>query len=600
MAKKDILIADAQKLLQKGQVDRAIKGYQEAVALDPADLRVRQRLAELLARANRLAEARAEFETVGKSLTAGGFYLKAIAVYKQLERLFPDDIEVVLTLADLNQRHGLLPNALAEYKRAFDHFEAAGNPGEGARVLGLMQKADPQNVNIRLKHAEILYQAGDREGALQAFNALAGILIDRKDSIAFARLAVKMGQLFEDQQGFTARIIKEKITAGGAEQAVQILQALLREAPQDIACWRLVIEACHRLEQWERLKMACRHLIQLYPSDIMPREYLIRCLLRENRPDEAQRLLREYETPFRDAGAYRILRELYQELAALTPVDPALLQELARRCEAAEEASRLVVQETPTVAPEVSAFVDAVDEEDESFPALPVWEDEQTPEAAGTAAAAADSPSETVPAAPDGGLQPPDEELFEIDVDLEDADAVDSRAVSGENWFETVSGIFDTVRTDTGAVRFGGELENADYQSHFDLGVAFREMGLFDDAIAEFRLAAAGPGARVRCLAMQGACLREKGELAVAENALRALLSSPGLSVDEEVTVEYELALTLQRLGRGDESRMLLEEVERACPGFRDTALLLQDAAEGGDDASLDFSDEDLQGFDLK
>lgn len=591
--KKETLIAEAQKLLQKGQADRAIKGYQEAVALDPADLRVRQRLAELLVRANRLAEARTEFETVGTRLATGGFNLKAIAVYRQLERLFPDDIEIVLTLADLNRCHGLLPNALAEYKRAFDHFEVAGNSAEGARVLGLMQQADPQNVNIRLKHAEVLYQAGDREGALSAFNALAGILIDRRDSAAFARLAVKMGQLFDDQQEFTARILREKIIGGGAEQAVQILQALLREAPQDVACWRLVIEACHRLEQWERLKQACRHLLHLYPSDIMPREYLVRCLLRENDATEAHRLLREYEPLFRDAGACRILLELYRELDAQAAVDPAFLQELARQCAAAEEAARPAAPESPAAAPAQPALVAVADEDDEAFPALPVWEDEQGPETDAAAVAVVSG---------GGGLQPPDEELFEIDVDLEEGDAVDGRAVSGENWFETVSGIFDTVRTDTGTVKFGGGLENADYQSHFDLGVAFREMGLFDDAIAEFRLAAAGPGARVRCLAMQGACLREKGEPGVAEHALRTLLASPDLSVDEEVSVKYELALTLHDLGRGDESRAVLEEVERACPGFRDTALLLQGAAGagGGDESALDFSDEDLQGFDLK
>jgi len=618
VAHKETLIADAQKLLQKGQMDKAIKGYQEAAALDPGDIRVRQRLAELLVRANRLEEARAEFDAVGKNLSANGFYLKAIAVYKQIERLFPDDIGTVLTLADLNQRHGLLPNALADYKRAYDHYEAASNPVEGAKVLGLMQKADPQNVNIRLKHAEVLYQAGDRDASLQAFSTLAGLLIDRKDSAAFARLAVKMGQMFEDQDGFTARIIKEKITAGGAEQAVQILQALLKEAPQDITCWRLVIEACHRLEQWERLKMACRHLIQLYPSDIMPREHLIRCLLRENSTDDARRLLYEYEPLFREAGALRILKELYLELDAQAAVDAELLRTIVRDCEAAEAAARADLaskpgasSDLPAVSPAASACADAVDEEDDVFPALPVWDDQPAEEEKaheivleGTVPVVSDTPA-TVSLMVDTGdvVRALEDDPFEIEVDLDDGlepDAADSRTHSGEDWFETVSGIFETIRTDAGAVKFGGELESADYQSHFDLGLALREMGLFDDALAEFRQAAAEPSRRIRCLAMQGACLREKGEASIAENALRTLLVSPELTPEDEAMVKYELALTLQVLGNNDESVRLLEDVDQLCPGFRDVTSRSTDTAETETPHGLDFSDDDLLDFDLK
>lgn len=621
MTHKETLIADAQKLLQKGQMDKAIKGYQEAVALDPGDIRVRQRLAELLVRANRFEEARTEFEAVGKNLSANGFYLKAIAVYKQIERLFPDDISTVLTLADLNQRHGLLPNALAEYKRAFDHYEAAKNPAEGAKVLALMQKADPQNVNIRLKHAEVLYQAGDRDASLQAFSTLAGLLIDRKDSTAFARLAVKMGQMFEDQDGFTARIIKEKITSGGAEQAVQILQSLLKEAPQDITCWRLVIEACHSLEQWERLKMACRHLIQLYPSDIMPREHLIRCLLRENSTDEASRLLYEYEPLFRDAGALRILKELYLELDAQAPVDTEILSAIIRDCEAAEAAAMVdpgskpgTPPDLPAVSAAASACAEAVDEEDEVFPALPVWDDQPAAEEEKTdeipleevasASAVSDTPV-TVSIMADSGdvVRALEDDPFEIEVDLDDGleqDVADSRTHTGEDWFETVSGIFETIRTDAGAVKFGGELESADYQSHFDLGLAFREMGLFDDALAEFRQAAVEPSQRIRCLAMQAACLREKGESPVAENALRTLLVSSELTPQEAATVKYELALTLQVLGNSDEAARLFEEVDQLCPGFRDVASLSKDTAGMELSHSLDFSDDDLLEFDLK
>ena len=67
MANKDSLIADAQKLLQKGQTDKAITCYQEALKADPGDQRLRQRLAELLVKYRRFDEARKEFEQIGRA-----------------------------------------------------------------------------------------------------------------------------------------------------------------------------------------------------------------------------------------------------------------------------------------------------------------------------------------------------------------------------------------------------------------------------------------------------------------------------------------------------------------------------------------------------
>ena len=115
-SKKDKHLDSAQKFLIKGQVDRAIREYEQAVTLDPKDVRVRQKYAELLVRANRKNEALREFEVIGKFYADNGFFLKAIAVYKQIQKIDPTNSGTSLTLATLNEKQGLVGNALAEYK----------------------------------------------------------------------------------------------------------------------------------------------------------------------------------------------------------------------------------------------------------------------------------------------------------------------------------------------------------------------------------------------------------------------------------------------------------------------------------------------------
>ncbi len=64
-------------------------------------------------------------------------------------------------------------------------------------------------------------------------------------------------------------------------------------------------------------------------------------------------------------------------------------------------------------------------------------------------------------------------------------------------------------------------LESDDYQAHYDLGVAFKEMGLLDEAIAEFQKALRSPEGRLRTSEALGMAFFEKGQYAVGESVLR-------------------------------------------------------------------------------
>src|SRR6266568_1489975 len=122
-SKKDKLIEEAQRLALRGQLDKAIRTYEQVIALDPSAIIQRQRLAELLVKAGRIDGARSEFEAIGRHYSSNGFYLKAIAVYKKLQVMFPGDTAITLILAGLNEKHGLVANALAEYKQVYDYYE---------------------------------------------------------------------------------------------------------------------------------------------------------------------------------------------------------------------------------------------------------------------------------------------------------------------------------------------------------------------------------------------------------------------------------------------------------------------------------------------
>ena len=79
--------AQAQKYVIKGQTDKAIKEYLTLYEDDPGDLKVSQKLGDLYIKKGDKDGARKYSQPVIDDYSHKGFYLKAIAVLKQLLRL---------------------------------------------------------------------------------------------------------------------------------------------------------------------------------------------------------------------------------------------------------------------------------------------------------------------------------------------------------------------------------------------------------------------------------------------------------------------------------------------------------------------------------
>src|SRR6266516_767567 len=104
-------------------------------------------------------------------------------------------------------------------------------------------------------------------------------------------------------------------------------------------------------------------------------------------------------------------------------------------------------------------------------------------------------------------------------------------------------------------------IDEADFQSHYDLGVAFKEMGLVDEAIAELQKALRAPEGKLRSSEALGVCFIEKGAHGVAESILRRALELTAAGDQERVGILYWLGRALEALGKKAEARDLYGRV---------------------------------------
>jgi tetratricopeptide (TPR) repeat protein len=115
-------------------------------------------------------------------------------------------------------------------------------------------------------------------------------------------------------------------------------------------------------------------------------------------------------------------------------------------------------------------------------------------------------------------------------------------------------------------------VEAEDYEAHYDLGVAYKEMGLIDEAIAQFQQALRDPGQRVRSYEALGQCFVEKEQYPIAAALLQRAIEVPGSDDQQLVGVLYLLGFATEQLGRPAEAVPYYLRVFAVDIEFRDVA----------------------------
>jgi tetratricopeptide (TPR) repeat protein len=120
------------------------------------------------------------------------------------------------------------------------------------------------------------------------------------------------------------------------------------------------------------------------------------------------------------------------------------------------------------------------------------------------------------------------------------------------------------------------EIGDTDLEARYHLGIAYKEMGLFDEAVTEFRLAMRKPELFVGAGSLLADTLAGRSDFDGAIAVLEAILAASTAGGDVERDVRYHKAVLLENAGRRDEARETFREIQEEAPGYRDVEARLR------------------------
>ena len=223
----------AEKYLEMGKIAAAIKEYCQIVAVEPDDFTTLNMLGDLYTRVGNPVEAVSCFRRIAEHYREQGFGLKAIAMYRKIDRLQPHNVEIATHLADLYAQQDLVVEARAHYLTIVEAHNRSGATKSALEVLQKIADLDPQNTQIRIKLANGYLKEGLKQEAAAAFTAAGRSLLGRGTFDEALEAFSEALQISPSDYATLKGIVAAHTARGTADEAAETLERALANNSDD-------------------------------------------------------------------------------------------------------------------------------------------------------------------------------------------------------------------------------------------------------------------------------------------------------------------------------------------------------------------------------
>lgn len=553
-ADKNKILQSANLLAARGQFDKALAEWKKLLADSPNDGSIHNSIGDLHLKRNAPGEAIEAYLQAGAAFRAAGSALKAIAVYKKILKLDPTHYKAYHNLGQLNAERGLINNAVSDYLMLSKLYLEEGAIREALAVYRTIVNLDPGNLDAKRRLAELCFQENLRDEAIRTYLQLGREYVAQQQ-VEKAREVYSAVLKIDPNNDKAQRFLKDPFAA--LQDAELLMRsgasAFSTEADRHPSLEQAVRQI--NAGQYSEAEFLLSDLLSSQPGDPEVCRLLAMLHLKRGELTVALSEIQFLAEAAMRAEDYALAESMIQEYLRVDPRCVPLLELLGSVFEHKGERESAAVQygraievlleqpdpELPTRAAELYEKIRTI---------APVSQ-------IATQLASRFSPASSTPSS----LAAADPELPQEEcASLEEAGSLATPAGEAGR----------SVRALTAAEPPKPPSEEI-YKIHYELGVAYKNMGMLSEAIEEFNVAVDGHDVFLDAVSMLSTCLKEQGAVQSAIERLEQALSDARCVGEKSISIRYEL-------GALYESEGLLEkavETFSAIPNFLDVPVRL-------------------------
>jgi len=284
------IIEQAEKHVRAGRVKEAIGEYEKLALTDPQDVGTLNIIGDLYIRLGHTDRAVRSFLKVAEEYERRGLFSQALAIYKKIHKLDPDQADYALKLGDLYGQQGFLADAKNVY------LALAGRLVEGRKIPDAVAiyektiKLDPGDIDTR-KSLSVLYREnGYADAALEQFNAIAEVLAERGQFEAAVETLNEALAFRPDDVRSLVSLVEVHKRGNRADKAIEVLEKRLESTPEDVQLLNILGNIYFEAGDVQKAEDIFTRIVTGHPLNVNARIKLGRLQILKDKLDQAYEL----------------------------------------------------------------------------------------------------------------------------------------------------------------------------------------------------------------------------------------------------------------------------------------------------------------------
>jgi pilus assembly protein FimV len=308
----------ALKYLHQGKLAQAIAEYQQILKHEPRDQVTLMTVGDLFVRQGDTFQALEYFERLAQIYLADGFVTKAIAIYKKIAKLAPEESRPVEKLAELYVQQGVLSEARPIYVQLAEMHQRANRPVQAAALLRKLLEAEPDNLRTLTRLGELSLAAGLKVEAVAAFCAAARQLLTRGDHAEAIKHVNRALDIEPGNASATALKVRILSASGQQKEAIALLEtsADLEEGGETAGS---LLDLYLETEAPNKAVELASKIFARNPKHFAPALHVATAFLEAGQADRALVLLDLIREAMTDAGEHEALSQALTRMSERLP-----------------------------------------------------------------------------------------------------------------------------------------------------------------------------------------------------------------------------------------------------------------------------------------
>jgi tetratricopeptide (TPR) repeat protein len=603
----------AERQVKAGRIEEAIAEYKKLLTGASPDVGVHNIIGDLYVRLGRNAEAVQSFQAVAGHYESKSFHSQALAIYKKINKIDPDDVVNIVRMGDLFSAQGFTAEARREYLIAEQKLRRGNRVKELIFLYDKLIRLERDNIDYKLTLGGLYRQEGFVEEAVGQLNDAASLYLDR-GKLGDAEKVVEQARLLKtDDQRTMSNLIEILKKSNRRKYAVELVNEILQKEPENVHFQNVLgslyleerqldraeeiftrIVSEHPLETRARIKLGKVYALRDQPEKAFEIfEPLIAGLIKKRKEDKAVGLLgivlsaehlylpalemlaaiykaKNHKTHLEvvhrvileEARAKGLTEKMFVALAELLELRPRDKELLGEYRNLRKELG--FVDEKTGEADTLSAIEAEEEDVDLLLARVDLYVNQGLVR---NARRILENLNIRFPRWPKIEEKIAALEGIKTKIRAED---IPERVGKVRNIEAKIEATPDLAKTFLSLLQDEGSSEKQVYETRFHLGLAYLEQGLTEEAIEEFLLASEDPARALDCYSIISKAFKQKEDFAEAKKWLEKSLALVEEDSPEHFALLYELASIHEDAGDRFKALEVFRQIKDWNPAYRD------------------------------